>query len=261
MPSTGKLDIQRLRRELSGQIVGRRIYGHLSIDSTMNDAHRLAKKGEPEGSVVLAEEQTAGRGRFARKWISSTGQNLHISLILRPKVHQLPYVNMAASLAVSAAVDSMTGLQSSIKWPNDVRLKGRKLAGILIESELIGTQSGYTILGIGLNINLDPTQHPEIEDIATSIYRETGNITDRNTALRLVLKAFDDLYHRVKEGESLTRKWAYKLDTLGQNVEVRWVGGTVSGHAESVDSSGNLVLRVADGSRFTATAGEVTLQI
>ena len=254
------LDIELLRRALSGGLVGSRLIYYDSLTSTMDEARRLADCGEPEGTVVIAEEQTAGRGRFGRGWISPAGKSVHFSVLLRPTAAQLPYVNMAATLAVSGAVDQVASLETSIKWPNDVLVGGEKLSGILVESVVQAGGVSYAIVGIGVNVNLDPSSFPEIASTATSLSRETGRTVDRTTVLRLVLARFDDLYRAVRAGRSLTDDWAANLETLGHTVRIRVGDQVVEGRAEAVDDRGNLILKRADGSTFTAVAGEVTVQ-
>ena len=226
----------------------------------MDEARRLAQAGEPEGTVVVAEEQTAARGRFDRVWISPVGANLAFSVILRPDPLLLPQVNMAATLAVSRAVEQTCGLTPSIKWPNDVRLGGRKVAGILVESVVRGGDAAYAVAGIGINVNFDTASSPEIASTATSIMVESGRRADRGKVLKLALEGFDDLYRSVSRGGSLTQDWAAGLETVGRHVRVEWKELVVEGRAESVDEHGNLLLRTADGTTFTASAGEVTLQ-
>ena len=258
--NSADLRIDDLRVALSGRVIGRRIDFHQSLPSTMDEARRLAEAGMPEGTVVLAEEQTAARGRFDRVWISPVGVNLSFSVILRPGPDRLPQVNMAAALAVSRAVERTCGLVPSIKWPNDVRLGGRKVAGILVESVVRSGDAAYAVAGIGINVNFDTASSPEIASTASSIMVESGRRADRGKVLRLALEGFDDLYGTVSSGGSLTRDWAEGLETLGRHVRVEWKELVVEGRAESVDEQGNLLLRMADGSTFTASAGEVTLQ-
>ena len=255
------LDIPLLRRRLSGRLLGCQVLYHDSLDSTMDEARRLAEQGEPEGTVVISEEQTSGRGRFHRSWITPRGQNLNLSVLLRPTLAQLPYVNMASTMAVCRAVQDLTGLAPAIKWPNDVRVNGRKLAGILIETAVEGAELTRTIVGIGLNVNFDPAQYPEIASFATSMSRETGQSIDRTPVLQIVLEQLDGLYREVEAGRSLTSDWAALLETLGRTVQVSWNDRVVEGRAESVDEQGNLILARPDGTTFTALAGEVTLQV
>ena len=227
----------------------------------MDEARRLADAGSPEGTVVIAEEQTAGRGRFDRSWISPVGQNLLFSVLLRPSDTQLRYVNMAATLAVSEAVAELTGIPPSIKWPNDVEVDGLKVSGILIESATDAGQLRYAVVGIGLNVNFDPSQIPEMASFVTSLYVVTGRRLDRTEVMLSVLERIDDLYAEVKRGHSLTEQWAAQLETLGRTVQVRWRNQLFEGEASGVDEQGNLLLSKADGSSVTLVAGEVTLQV
>ena len=255
------LDTGLVQGRLSHRLVGRRIVYRELLGSTMDEARTLAEGGEPEGTVVVAEEQTRARGRFDRAWVSPPGDSLSLSLLLRPTTAQLHYVNMAATLAVAKAVGDVTGLDAAIKWPNDVRVGGRKISGILVETAMDGAEVTYAVVGVGLNVNLDPSSYPEIAAIATSMLMETGRRTDRTTVLRLLLQHLDDLYGEVRAGHSLTDRWSERLETLGRRVEVRWRDRVVKGLARTVDEHGNLLLTRPDGSTFTAVAGEVTLQI
>ena len=255
------IDIAYLKAENSGRLVGSRILYHKVLGSTMDEARRLAEQGAPEGAVVIADEQTSGRGRFDRSWVSSPGQDLSFSVVLRPTADRLCYVNMAATLAVSAAVAEATGLAPTVKWPNDVRLNGRKVSGILIEAAVESGEPRHAVVGIGVNVNLDPSETPEIACIVTSLYRETGRRLDRTRVLRTLLRELDDLYEAVKTGRSLTEQWAAQLETLGRTVQVRWGEQLFEGRADRVNEQGNLVLTTPDGSSLTVVAGEVTLQV
>jgi BirA family biotin operon repressor/biotin-[acetyl-CoA-carboxylase] ligase len=255
------LDIKLLECALSNCDVGRCIFHYEVLGSTMDEARRLAEGGADEGAVVIAEEQTAGRGRFNRAWISPRGQNLSFSVLLRPTQAQMPYVNMAATLAVSRTVARATGLSPTIKWPNDVRVGGRKISGILIEAAIEGGEVSHAIVGIGLNVNFDPSVFPEIADISTSLFRETGRPHGRTQVLQHLLEEFDTLYSTVRAGRSLTNQWSGQLETLGRTVRLAWQDNIVEGKAEAVDDQGNLILKLPDGSKFTALAGEVTLQV
>ena len=259
--STTDLDIPALESALAHRIIGHRIHHYDIIGSTMDEARRLALEGAPEGTVVIAEEQTAGRGRFNRAWVSPRGENLSFSVILTPPANKLPYMNMAATLAIARTVADTADLQPTIKWPNDVRVGGLKISGILIETAIENNDAVCAIIGIGVNINFDPSLYAEIADISTSIYRETAQRRNRTPALRTLLEHFDEAYAAVCAGKSLTADWAAMLDTLGRAITLRSQHETVEGIAESVDEQGNLLVRQADGSLYTASAGEVTSQL
>lgn len=255
------LDVKSVENSLANGIVGSRIEHYDTIGSTMDVARELAKEGAQEGTVVIAEEQTKGRGRFNRAWVSPKGLNLSFSVILRPSTSQLIQMNMAATLAVYDAFADTTGATPTIKWPNDVRIRGRKASGILIETSMLSSNVEFAIVGIGVNVNFDPSLYEEIADISTSIYRETGEVYSRTDALRLVLSHFDKHYKRLRGGESLRDEWSSSLDTLGRIVKLAWQDQIVQGVARRVDEQGNLVIEQLDGTEFVATAGEVTSQL
>ena len=255
------LDIPALESALAHRIIGHRIHHYDLIGSTMDEARRLTSEGVPEGTIVIAEEQTAGRGRFNRAWVSPRGENLSFSVILTPPASRLPYMNMAATLAVARTVADTAELKPTIKWPNDVRVGGLKISGILIETSIESEYEVCAIIGIGVNVNFDPSLYAEIADISTSLYRETGQRRNRTPVLRTLLEHFDDAYAAVRAGNSLTAEWSAMLDTLGRTVTLRSQHDTIEGIAESVDEQGNLLVRQADGSLHTATAGEVTSQL
>ncbi len=258
---SGDLDIKALKRVLSVRLVGRRVLLYDSLSSTMDEARRLVDSGEPEGTIVIAEEQTAARGRFSRAWVSPRGQNVTFSALLRPSIDQLPFVNMAATLAVVEAISDLTGLTPTVKWPNDVRVGGRKICGILVETEMERSDVRFAVVGIGINVNVDTSRFEDVAPTATSILRETGKEADRTQLLQGVLERLDALYLAVKGGASLTERWAAKLETLGREVKVRWKDRVVEGRAQGVDDMGGLILARPDGSIFTVTAGEVTSQL
>ena len=254
-------DLEGLQKDLDGRVIGCRICYREVVGSTMEEARKLAEDGRPEGAIIVAEEQTAGRGRFKRQWVSPPGQNLSFSIVLRSSSTQMPYVNMAASLAVAMTVEEFCRLKPCIKWPNDVRVNGRKIAGILIESAIERGEPAHVIVGIGLNVNLDPAASREIASTATSLRREMGRPVDRTAVMKVLLRRFDCLYADVKQGRSLKDQWAASLETLGRTVRVRMQDRVMEGYASHVDERGNLVLVRQDGSLLTAVAGEVTLQV
>ena len=284
-PSDSDYDVDSLREALRGQTVGRRIIHFDRIGSSMDETRRLAEAGEPEGLVCIVEEQTKGRGRFNRAWVSPRGQNVSFSLLLTPTLEQLPFMNMAAALSVSGALRARAGLRTTLKWPNDVRVGGLKISGVLIENFPKNDGGGpgirdecgcadsprhgavrsegrvNAVIGIGVNVNFDPSEHAGIADLATSVFKETGRRGDRTSILREVLERMDGLYAEVKAGARLTERWAAEMETLGRHVTVRWKEQVLSGVAESVDDGGSLILRQEDGTLVTVSAGEVTSQM
>ena len=255
------LDSDEIRRSLDTRLLGRSVYCFDSTTSTQDEARALALRDAPEGTLVLAEEQTAGRGRLNHTWRSPKGLNLYCSLILHPPPWVLRRLTMVSSLAVARTVRAVTGLAPTAKWPNDVRLNGRKLAGVLVEAEMVGPVAQYAILGIGLNVNLDPAAYPDIADIATSLAKETGHPWERLPVLATLLKELELLYVELQEGRAPLPEWRALLDTLGQYVQVRSGDDVYAGFARDVDDEGNLLLTLPDASITTLVAGEVTLQV
>jgi BirA family biotin operon repressor/biotin-[acetyl-CoA-carboxylase] ligase len=181
-------------RELSTHFIGQKVIFFSTTTSTMDVARREARWGAPAGTVVLADEQTAGRGRLERSWISPKG-NLALSVILRPNLDYLPYLVMIASLAVVYSIEKVTGIKPQIKWPNDVFIKEKKVCGILIENDIRKNDLVYSIIGIGININLHIPDIPAIAPFATSLSEELGKTISRVEIAQQLLIEMERLYH------------------------------------------------------------------
>lgn len=254
------IDLPAVEQRLRTEFVGRRLLYLPSTDSTQNVARGHAEEGAAEGMAILAEEQTAGRGRFGRAWVSPAGKNLYLTVLLRPLPARLRSLSIVAPLAVSQAVEDVTGLAPRIKWPNDVLLGGRKLSGVLIETESSGTSVKYSLVGIGLNVNFDIEQASEIAGVATSVKRELGREIPREELLAALLNRFEQSYEDAARGPRVHAAWRSRLDTLGRQVRVTFRDQVQEGVAEDVDADGNLVLLRPDGARLTLEAGEVSLR-
>jgi BirA family biotin operon repressor/biotin-[acetyl-CoA-carboxylase] ligase len=254
------LNLAAVESRLNTRFAGRRLVYLTSTGSTMDVARAEAETGAPDGTVVLAEEQTKGRGRFERAWVSPAGQNLYLTLIIRPSLDRLRSLSIVAPLAVALAVEDSTALSPRIKWPNDVLIIGRKLSGILVESEVIGQSVEYALVGVGINVNFDIEQSSEVADIATSLKRELGRETSREELLAAFLNRFEQLYEDAPKGDAVLQQWRSRLDTLGREIRVTFLDQVYEGLAEDVDRDGNLILAEGDGTRRTIEAGEVTLR-
>ena len=263
-PYGDPIDSQSIRSALTTTVMGCRVDYLPSTRSTMDDARRAAAEGAPDGTLIVADEQSAGRGRFQRTWVSPPGVNLYISLLLRPSHEVASQLSMMAPLALARALRRVAagrGGAVTIKWPNDVRMGGRKIGGILIESSLgQDGAEGFSIVGIGVNVNFDPADHPEIRDIATGLLGELGRHVPRVELLSALMEETEELYLALGQGISVREEWALLLDTLGQRVSVAWGDVVYLGTAEGVDDEGGLLLRLADGSIESFPAGEVTLR-
>jgi BirA family biotin operon repressor/biotin-[acetyl-CoA-carboxylase] ligase len=256
----GQLTAESIRKGLDTKFVGQHVVCLDSVTSTNDVAKRLALEGAPEGTLVLAEVQTAGRGRQARTWIAPAGSSLLMSLVFRPSFPPagLPHLLMASGLAVAQAIEDSTGLPVHLKWPNDILLGGKKTGGILIEAGLTAEAIDYVVVGIGLNVNLDLAQVPEIVAFATSISEELGRSVPRLRVLHSLLRSMEREYILLQGGESPHGRWVARLDQLDQQVEISTPWGKESGLLERVGEDGTLFLRRADGTEASITVGDVT---
>ncbi|MGD0794850.1 MAG: biotin--[acetyl-CoA-carboxylase] ligase [Dehalococcoidales bacterium] len=253
------LSVIEIAAGLNTRLIGRNILYYPRLTSTMEAARREVKKNAPEGSVVIAGEQTRGRGRLKRAWFSPAG-NIALSIVLYPDKSGLPYLIMIASLAAAHSIESVTGLDTRIKWPNDILLGGKKVAGILIENEIKGDKVEYAVIGIGINVALRPADNSEISAIATGLEDVLGEKVSREKIIKNLFLEFERLYFQLPDGESIFKLWRDRLVTLGRKVTVRWGEETLHGVAESVDESGALLIRLADGTFTKVVAGDVTLR-
>ena len=244
-------------------IIGCAIHHINETGSTMDDCRALARKGAPEGTVVAANHQGSGRGRFKRSWVSQQGTNIQASILVRPKMSQLPYLNMVAALAASDTSQQISDIKAEIKWPNDIQIYGKKLCGILIESEISGSEIDFCVIGIGFNVNMNTSENSEIAEIATSLRKIGGKDVNRNFTIRTLIQKMDYYYHMVKKEQSLTKLWESRLNTLGKKITISFPGTNrhgVTGTAKSINENGSLNVLLDNGSTFVASAGEVTLQ-
>src|SRR5712664_4048951 len=191
------LTTDMLRQRLKGSLFGKRIYHFFKVDSTNRVALELGHAGEPEGTVILGEEQTAGRGRAGRGWHSERAAGIYVTLLLRPKLApvQAPLLTMLAGLSAHTAIQAQTGLAVDLKWPNDLLIGGKKAGGILTEMHAEPAQVRFVIVGIGLNVNQEKFAS-ELGAIATSLRAETGRQQSRLELLVRLLMEFETDYGR-----------------------------------------------------------------
>lgn len=243
---------------LGTNLVGQRVLYYPSVASTMDIAREEALRRAPEGTVIIAGEQTGGRGRLQRSWLTPKG-NIALSVVLYPDLSLMPSLIMLASLAVVGSIRNVTGLDALIKWPNDVLLNSRKTCGILVEGDVRSDTVNHAIIGIGINVNLNPDDFPEIQATATSLSHEAGRRVSPLALVKSLLVEMDRLYAEVSRGVSLYEEWRGRLVTLGQKVRVTARNVIFDGIAESVARDGSLTVRRTDGSSVTVVAGDVTL--
>jgi BirA family transcriptional regulator, biotin operon repressor / biotin---[acetyl-CoA-carboxylase] ligase len=249
--------------------LGRQLRTYPSVGSTNDVALAAAAEGAPEGLVVIAEVQRAGRGRLQRRWEAPSGTSLLLSLLFRPPepfAYHAARTTMAVGLALREAVRAVTGVVTELKWPNDLIVGGEgpgwcKLAGMLSEVGL--TEAGEPValvVGVGLNVNVAPEHLAALSPYATSLLALTGEPVSRLVLLERLLAAAEWRVDAVRDGRDLVPEWREALAWIGRQVEIQGVGERVVGLAEGVDAEGALLLRQADGRVRRFTAGDVTLR-
>jgi len=258
----GLFHAEELLHYLAGLRFGHPVYLYRTIGSTNDEAKLLAASGAPEGLVVMAEEQTAGRGRAGRSWITPPGQALAVSVVLRPDLpadRATPLI-MLAGLAVCRAIEQATPLHAMLKWPNDVLIAGKKVAGLLLETALNGDRLDYAVLGLGLNVSFAPP--PEAVDFpATSLEAEAETEVGRLHVLRLFLEQLEQLYPQLERGDkALYHAWRTRLAMMGEPVTVRTNQGDQSGRLQGVTPDGALILQQAGGKTLQLLAGDMRLR-
>jgi BirA family biotin operon repressor/biotin-[acetyl-CoA-carboxylase] ligase len=252
---------EELQRGLSTKIFGRKLFVYDSIDSTNACAKILANKGAEEGTVVIADHQTAGRGRFGKTWHAESGSSVLFSVIVRPtfgmdKIGLLPFF---AAAGIALAVETITGLQCECKWPNDVLLNKRKCCGILMESNLQKNKLDYVIIGIGLNVN-QKNFFTDLEGKATSLRNECGREIDRRNVFCQIMSSLESLYKHVSRGDfnNVLMEWKARATLLGKRIMLTQAEAVIEGMAINLAPDGGLVVETKTG-RHVFYAGEVTL--
>ena len=248
--------------EPSAQIpfgIAKKILFFEDVDSTNTTAKELARTGVEEGTVIIARTQKQGRGRFDRTWESPEG-GVYLSVILRPKivVEKTSLLPLIAALAVSHTIKRY-GPPATIKWPNDVLVNGKKIAGILLESEAEGSKVSYVVVGIGVNLNIDFTQFSsQIRPRSTSLKKEMKSSVDYQEFLKQFFQQFDHYYQMFlhEEFDRIIKEWKQFSDTLGKTIQITTSEETLQGVAEDIDQSGFLLVKTTDGSIKKVTSGD-----
>jgi BirA family biotin operon repressor/biotin-[acetyl-CoA-carboxylase] ligase len=242
--------------------MGKTIHYFHTLDSTNSKAYQLALNGGEEGEVVIAESQEKGRGRLGRHWFSPPFLNLYVSIILRPKIspHQASLITLMAAVATADAIQKFSGLLPLIKWPNDILLHDRKVAGLLNEIHSETDRIHFVILGIGVNLNMSEKMFSkEIRSVATSLKIEMGQTISRKVFLQSLLQELEKWYTIfIKEGNAIILKaWRDRAHIKGRRVKVTSFGETLVGMAVDVDSDGALILETEEGKQKRVVAGDI----
>lgn len=265
-----KLLVEEVKVKLSTEEIGKEILFYSQLNSTNVRAKELVRKGYESGTVVLAEEQTAGKGRMGRKWFSPPGKGLWFSIILRPDISPVksPFLTIVASLAVAGTIEKIIKTYYEqkkfilkIKWPNDVLLNNKKVAGILSELSADMDQIKYAIVGIGINVNQD--SFPEdLDQVATSIKKCIGKNIKRVNLIQEILNRFEKFYFKLVKGQEdqLITLWKNNLNMVGEKVIIFSDNRTYEGIVYDISSRGELLLKDGNGDIHTFWAGDVSLQ-
>ena len=256
------IDLQPSRNGwVTKRLVGK-VHYFPQIDSTNSHASRLAAQGAPEGEIVLADTQSQGRGRLGRRWVSPPQANLYLSIILRPRLAPVhaPQITLMAAVALADTIGSFVSARPAIKWPNDILLQGKKVAGILTELSCAGDCVDFVILGMGVNINFLPNEMPaDIRERATSLFAVMQEKVSREAVLRRLIHDLDRCYGELEEFgfDALAPRWEAYFGFRGRRVRIELLDQVLLGRAKGIDRDGALIIESDDGGLQRVLAGDV----
>ena len=257
-------NLEVLEKRLAGKLIGRPLYYYHEIGSTNDEAFRLGIAGAPEGTVVIADSQTRGKGRLQRVWHSPSGSNIYTTILLRPNIapDQAPLISIAVGVAVAEILSQYCPGQVELKWPNDVLLNKKKVSGILAHMKTSADCIDFVALGIGINVNIGYNQlPPDIQSIATSLAIETGRELDR---IELIISLYENIAKWYKEltqrgFDAIKEKWLNLAPMISHNVQVMFQDEVVSGKALGLDDDGSLIILTVNNETVKVSAGDATI--
>jgi len=256
------LRLHDIKLGLKTSVIGGKIQFLSEVASTNTLAMEMAADGTPEGTVVIAETQTGGKGRLGRKWISPKG-NLYLSVILRPKIpiQKAPLITLTGAVAVASAIRTTCGLEAGIKWPNDILISGKKVSGLLTEMSAEQDRIRHIVLGIGVDVNMEMGElPPDVRSLSTTLAAETEAKINRTALLQQVLRDLEHWYQKfLGNEEDVLNEWRKLNMTVGNRITVSGAGEALDGLAQGVDRDGRLIIRLDDGTIRTVAAGDVTI--
>ncbi|MED5051964.1 MULTISPECIES: biotin--[acetyl-CoA-carboxylase] ligase [Anoxybacillaceae] len=259
-----KITANEIRLGLKTEVFGQTIYFEEEVTSTQKMAHQLAHEGAKEGTIVVAELQTAGRGRMDRKWFSPKGTGVWMSLILRPPIppQKTPQLTLLTAVAIVQAIQEVAGLVPDIKWPNDILINGKKCVGILTELQADPDRVHSVTIGMGVNVNHERDQFPEdLRGIATSLAIEKGEKIKRARLIQEVLLKMETLYRQYLQHGFLPIKllWEGYAISIGKEITARTLNGTIRGFARGITDEGVLILEDHDGTIHHIHSADISL--
>lgn len=262
--NTDRLLPAEIKEQLTSSVLGCEIHYFSELDSTNNEAKKLAANGCPEGTIVVAEAQATGRGRLARGWFSPHGKGIWLSVVLRPPFNPMDAAKctLMAAVGVNRAINAVTGAGCGIKWPNDILWQGRKVVGILTEMSAEMDAINHIVIGMGINVNIEQQEFPsEIAATATSLAVASGCQVSRVKLLSAILAELETVYNRVKSAgfAPVLADWKEQSITLGQQVDVHGLDRSFSGLAVDIDADGALLIETPQGLE-RVLAGDVSIR-
>lgn len=259
-----ELCLQELKKELAGEIIGHSIHYYQEIGSTNDEAFRLGMEGAPEGTVIVANSQSAGKGRLQRSWFSPPSSNIYTSVILRPEFNpaDAPRITIMAGLAAAQTIETYCPRKTRIKWPNDILLDGKKVCGILAQMQSNEDKIDFIILGIGINVNIAADEFPpEIRNIATSIAAQSGGYHSRQDLLITLYKNLSKWYKTLTSTgfEMIREEWLKMASLIGSETQVKFRDEIIKGKALGIDERGALVMSDSKGKTVKILAGDASI--
>lgn len=243
---------------------GKNVIYYDEIDSTNNRAKEYGEKGSPHGMLFVADKQVAGKGRRGRSWESPAGSSIYMTILLHPEIlpTKAPQLTLVMAMAVADGIQKMTGLETKIKWPNDIVVNGKKICGILTEMSTEIDYINYVVIGVGVNVNQE-TFPAEIQSTATSLKIELGETVRRSGLIAAVMASFEQYYEVFMKTEDLSglrNRYNSMLVNLDQEVKVLEPGHEYEAHALGINRTGELIVRTPDGEEKEIYAGEVSVR-
>ncbi len=253
------MQIDKIKENLNTKLIGKKLYYYKEIDSTNDEAKRLLKLGAGEGTVVIASEQKAGKGRLGRSWLSPKG-GLYLSIIIKPHMgaKEILDITLLGSLAAARAIRGLTKLDARVSWPNDIIIFQKKVGGVLTEISSSGKGPNSVIVGIGINVNIEYDKFPK-DLVATSLKIELGQSIDKQKVATIFLEEFDKLYlaYLSKKRKEIIEEWKTLSLDIGKWVKVLKEKEEIEGKVTGIGTRGELILRGIDGKIKKLTSGEV----
>ena len=249
--NTEKLLPWEITQNLKTKIIGKRVYYFEEIDSTQNFAQQIASDKKEDGTIIIAQKQTSARGRLDRKWVSPKG-GIWCSLIIRPKfdVSSSTLVPIAGAVALSKSIELVLGIETSVKWPNDITMNGKKVAGILVDASFQAAMIEYMILGIGINFDIDSKKIERKLSNTPNFYginslRKKGDDTPPKLLLKEFLLQFEKVLFQLNKGEKskIVKEWTKRAEGMGKKITINTSNGSISGIAKGIDNDGALKLK------------------